>query len=198
MGHQGGKWLSVISSTRYQLCVVAHDVAELVDLAGGWMCDRALAGWDLSVALPEPYDLRPLQIIGVTTLLSHQRFASINDGDTTTSIAVTPGIVENNDHIRGVVLRALDQPAIEVTFWGPSIPSDLHGQLARRQYRLSGAARAFKAQALAAAAVPAAAISPTEDLYGTPPWYDASVDSDAGRRLVAAQPETADRTREEA
>ena len=76
MGHQGGKWLSVISSTRYQLCVVAHDVGELVDLAGGWMCDRALAGWDLSVALPEPHDLRPLQIIGVTTLLSHQRFAS--------------------------------------------------------------------------------------------------------------------------
>ncbi|MFZ0904115.1 MAG: hypothetical protein WAN71_09605 [Mycobacterium sp.] len=179
----------MISSTRYQLCVVAHDVGELVDFAGGWMCDRALAGWDLSVALPEPYDLRPLQIIGVTTLLSHQRFAAINDGDTTTSIAVTPGIVENNDHIRGVVLRALDQPAIEVTFWGPSIPSDLHGQLARRQYRLSGAARAFKAQALAAAAVPAAAISPTEDLYSTPPWYDASVDGDDSCRLVAGQPE---------
>ena len=169
MGHQGRKRLSVISPTRYQLCVVAHDVGELVDLAGGWMCDLTLAGWDVSVALSEPHDLRPLQILGVTTLLTHQRFVSINDGGATASIAVAPGIFDSNDHIRGVVLHALDQPAIEVTFWGPSIPSDLHGQLATRQHRLSGAARAFKAHALAAAAVPDVAISATEDLYSTAP-----------------------------
>ena len=191
MAHQGRKRLSVISSTRYQLCVVAHDVGELVDLAGGWMCDRTLAGWDVSVALSEPHDLRPLQILGVTTLLTHQRFTSINDGGATTSIAVAPGILENNDHIRAVVLQALDQPATEVTVWGPgpSIPSDLHGQLARRQHRLSGAARAFKAHALAAAAIPDAAINATEHMYGTEPWYDASVDGDDSHRLVAGQPE---------
>lgn len=174
MGHQGRKRLSVISSTRYQLCFVAHDVGELVDLAGGWVCDRTLAGWDVSVALSEPRDLRPLQILGVTTLITHQRFASINDGGATTSIAVAPGIFENNDHVRGAVLQALDQPATEVTFWGPSIPSDLHGQLARRQHRLSGAARAFKANALAAAAVRGAVMGATEDLYSTALWHDAA------------------------
>jgi hypothetical protein len=189
MGHQNRKRVSVISSTRYQLCVVAHDVGELVDLAGGWMCDRTLAGWDISVALSEPLDVRPLQILGVTTLLTHQRFASINEGGANTSIAVAPGIFETNDHIRRVVLQALDQPAIEVTFWGPSIPSDLHGQLARRQHRLSGAARAFKAHALAAAAVRGAAINTTEDLYSTTPWCDASVDGDDSHLLVAGQPE---------
>jgi hypothetical protein len=161
-----------MSSTRYHLCVVARDVSELVDLAGGWMCDRTLAGWDVSVAVSEPRDLRPLQILGVTTVVTHQRFGSINDG--TASIAVAPGIFENNDQIRGVVFQALNQGDIEVTFWGPSIPSDLHGQLDRRQHRLSGAARAFKTHALAAAAVPAAGISATEGLYTTAPWYDAS------------------------
>jgi hypothetical protein len=174
MGHQGRKRLSVISSTRYQLCVVAHDLGELVDLAGGWMCDRTLAGWDVSVALSEPHDPRPLQILGVTSLVTHQRFASINDGGATASIAVAPGIFENNDHIRGEVLQALDQGSIEVTFWGPSIPSDLHGQLDRRQHRLSGAARAFKAHALAAAAIPGATVNATENLYSTARWYDAS------------------------
>jgi hypothetical protein len=173
MGHQGRKRLSVISSTRYQLCVAAHDVGELVAFAGGWMCDRTLAGWDVSVALSEPHDLRPLQILGITTLVTHQRFASVSDGGATASIAVAPVIFENNHHIRGMVLEALDQPAIEVTFWGPSTPSDLHGQLARRQHRLSGAARAFKAHALAAAAVRGVAISATEDLYSTAPRYDA-------------------------
>jgi hypothetical protein len=176
MGQQGRKRLSELSSTRYQLCVAAHDVRELVDLAGGWMCDRVLAGWDVSVALSEPHDLRPLQILGVTTLVTDQRFAAINDGGTTASIAVTPGIFENDDHIRGVVLHALDQPAIEVTFWGPSIPSDFQDQLARRQHRLSGAARAFKAHALAAAAIPGATINATENLYSTARWYDASSD----------------------
>ena len=175
MAHQGRKRLSVISSTRYQLCVLAHDIGELVDSAGGWICDRTLAGWDVSVALSEPHDLRPLQILGVTTLLTHQRFASVNDGGATTSIAVAPGIFENNDHIRGAVLQALDRPAIEVTFWGPSLPSVLHGQLARRQHRLSDAARAFKTHALAAAAVPGFAIGATEVHYSTAPGYDESI-----------------------
>jgi len=176
MGQRGRRRLSELSSTRYQLCVAAHDVRELVDLAGGWMCDRVLAGWDVSVALSEPHDLRPLQILGVTALATHQGFGSISDGSGTASIAVTPGIFESNDHIRGVVLQALDQGAIEVTFWGPSIPSDFQDQLVRRQHRLSGAARAFKAHALAAAAIPGATINATESLYSTARWYDASSD----------------------
>jgi hypothetical protein len=139
------------------------------------MCDRILAGWDVSVAVSEPRDLRPLQILGVTTLVTPQRLGSISDGGITASIAVTTGIFENNDHVRGLVLQALNQGAIEVTFWGPSVPSDLHGQLGSRQHRLSRAARAFKAHALAAAAVRGAAINATEDMYSTEPWYDEAI-----------------------
>lgn len=181
------KWLSVIGSARYQLCVVARDVGELVDSAGGWMCDRTLAGWDVSVALSEPHDLRPLQILGVTTLLTHQRFASTNDGRATAAIAVAPGIFQNDGHIRDVVLQALAEPAIEVAFWGPSVPGDLHGQLTRRQYRLSDAARAFKAHALTAAAVPGAAVSATEDLYCSAPWHDTSCHGSDDHLVAAPQ-----------
>jgi hypothetical protein len=49
MGHQGLA-LSGISNIRYQLCVVACDVGELVDLAGGWICDRTLAAAAVSGA----------------------------------------------------------------------------------------------------------------------------------------------------
>jgi hypothetical protein len=174
MGHQGLP-LSGISNIRYQLCVVARDVGELVDLAGGWICDRILAGWDVSVAVSEPRDLRPLQILGVT-LVTQQRLRLIKDDSGTASIAFTPGIFENNNHIRSEVLQALDQGANEVTFVGPSLPSDLDGRLAKRQHRLSKAARAFKAHALAAATVPRAAINSTENLYSSAPWSDASVD----------------------
>jgi hypothetical protein len=184
MKHQGLAPESGMSFTRYQVCVLAHDVVELVDLAGGWMCDRTLAGWDVSVALSEPRDLRPLQILGVTTLVTNQRFASINDGGITASIAIAPGILGNNNHIRGEVLRALDQGAIEVTFLGPSIPSDLGGRLDRRQHRLSGAARAFKAHALAAASVPCATMDATEELYSSARSYDVSVDDETHRRAA--------------
>jgi hypothetical protein len=178
MGLQGRRKLSVISSTRYQLCVVADDVGELVDSAGGWLCDRMMAGWDVSVAISEAHDLRPLHILGITTLVTHERFASISDGGPTASIAVAPGMFENNHHIREAVHKALSQPATEVTFWGPSIPSDLHSHLTKRQHRLSGAARAFKTHALAAAAIPGATINATENHYSSAPWHDASFDDE--------------------
>jgi hypothetical protein len=162
------------STIRYQLCVVARDVGELVDLAGGWMCDRILAGWDVNVAVSEPRDLRPLQILGVT-LVTQQRLRLISDDSATASIAIAPGIFENDNHIRSDVFKALDLGANEVTFVGPSLPSDLDGRLARRQHRLSGAARAFKTQALAAAAVPRAAIDCTENLYSSAACHDGSV-----------------------
>jgi hypothetical protein len=177
MGHQGLALLSGISNIRYQLCVVARDVGELVDLAGGWICDRILAGWDVSVAVSDPRNLLPLQILGVT-LVTQQRLGLINDGSGATSIAIAPGIFENNNHIRSEVLQALDQGAIEVTFVGPSLPSDLDGRLNRRQHRLSGAARAFKTHALAAATVPRANIGATEELYSTALSYDMSVNDD--------------------
>lgn len=160
---------SKIVSTRYQLCVVADDVRELVELAGGWMCDRVLAGWDVSVAISEPHDLRPLQILGITTLVTYDQVESVNEGSRTASIAVVPGIFENNEHVRGEVLQAFERRATEVTFCGPAIPDELRGQLERRPYRLSNVARAFKAHALAAAAVPRATVDATEVLYSTAP-----------------------------
>lgn len=58
---------------------------------------------------------------------------------------------------------------------GPSLPSELDGRLDRRQHRLSGAARAFKAHALAAATVPRANMDATEDLYRSALSHDISV-----------------------
>src|SRR6201999_4509172 len=36
---------------RYRLDVVAADVADVVKFAGGWLFDRAMAGWDVTVLL---------------------------------------------------------------------------------------------------------------------------------------------------
>jgi hypothetical protein len=178
-----GVALAGISNIRYQLCVFARDVGELVDLAGGWICDRILAGWDVSVAVSEPGDLRPLQILGVT-LETQQRLRLITDASAAASIAITPGVFESDNHIRNEVLQALDQGAVEVSFVGPSLPRDLGGRLDRRQHRLSSAARAFKAHALAAAAVPCATMDATEDLHSSARSYDVPVDDETHRRAA--------------
>jgi hypothetical protein len=101
---------------------VARDVGELVDLAGGWMCDRILAGWDVNVTVSEPRDLRPLRILGVP-LVAQQRPRLINDDSRTASMAIAPGIFENDNHLRSEVFKALDQEANEVTFWALRCPS---------------------------------------------------------------------------
>jgi hypothetical protein len=54
-----------------------------------------------------------------------------------------------------MVLTAFDEGLAEIRFWGDLRPEDLDGGADPVRHRLSVAARAFKAQALAAAAAPA-------------------------------------------
>src|SRR5439155_14971420 len=53
---------------RYRLDVVAADVVDVVKFAGGWLFDRAMAGWDVTVLLVDHPDERPLQILGAHTI----------------------------------------------------------------------------------------------------------------------------------
>ena len=52
---------------RYQLNVIATDVADVVQSVGGWLFDRSMAGWDVNVLLANHHDTRPLRILGVRT-----------------------------------------------------------------------------------------------------------------------------------
>jgi hypothetical protein len=60
------------------------------------------------------------------------------------------------------VLQALDHGVTEVTLWGEIWPAELNDSVGLVQHQLSGAAQAFKAHALAAAAVPKAALGAFE------------------------------------
>ena len=53
---------------RYRLDVVASNVVDVVKFAGGWLFDRAMAGWDVTVLLTDHPDDRPLHILGAQTL----------------------------------------------------------------------------------------------------------------------------------
>ncbi len=128
--------------TRYELDVIGVDAADLVRSAGGWLFDRAMAGWDVQVTLTEEGDLRPLQILGL-------RIGQRRDQPVALAVAGVLG---------GQVQTALNRGGAEVTVWD----ADRLTGLEPVRYVLSSAARAFKAQALAAVGLDPSQLHPVE------------------------------------
>ncbi len=147
---------------RYRLDVVAADVADAVRCAGGWLFDRAMAGWDVTVLVADHPDDRPLQILGAQILDLEYALATAGHRPPPQTLAVAADLFDCDPRVREGVLQALDQGATEVTLWGQTWPAELHDSVGLVQHRLSAAARAFKAQAFAAAALTPVSIEPIE------------------------------------
>jgi hypothetical protein len=151
---------------RYRLDVVASSVVDVVRFAGGWLFDRSMAGWDVTVLLTDLADhpdLRPLQIIGVRTLDLECALAAVGDRPRPQALAAAADLVGCDSRVRQGVLQALDHGVTEVTLWGDTWPAELDGSIGRVQHRLSMAAQMFKGKALAAAALPEYPIGHTEN-----------------------------------
>ena len=48
--------------------LLAGSAVDVVRSAGGWLYDRVMAGWEVTVLLPHGRDTRPLRILGVRAL----------------------------------------------------------------------------------------------------------------------------------
>jgi hypothetical protein len=136
---------------RYRLDVVAPSVAEVVRSAGGWLVDRVMAGWDVTVLIAGDDDIRPLQILGVDTADLETVMQLWEQRPHPQTVAVAADLFVSDARVREGVLGALQQGMTEVTLWGDSWPAELGSTVDSVQHELSAAARAFKAQALAAA-----------------------------------------------
>jgi len=149
---------------RYRLDVVAADVVDVVHTAGGWLYDRAMAGWEVTVLLPPDCDTRPLRILGV-------QIGDLASGlrATSATLAVSAAAFAADDCVRERVRMALDHPLTEVALWGDGWPLGMDRRMTAVQHVLSGAARAFKSQALVAAGMRCPSIDPTETLLTDTP-----------------------------
>jgi len=136
---------------RYRLDVVASDVADVVRFAGGWLFDRAMAGWDVTVLVADHPDERPLEILGVQILDLEYALAAAWHRPPPQTLATAADLFDCDPRVRQGVLQALDHGATEVTLWGRTWPVELDGQVGLVEHRLSAAAQAFKGQALEAA-----------------------------------------------
>ena len=138
---------------RYRLDVIAPNVRDVVKSAGGWLFDHRMAGWDVTVAVWEGGDVRPLQILGVDTLELNS--SSWEQRPSPQCLAVAADLFHRNARVRSGVLHAFENGLTEVTLWGEPWPEELHRSIGQVRHRLSNAARVFKAHALAAVHEPA-------------------------------------------
>ena len=151
---------------RYRLDVVAAGVLDVVRFAGGWLFDRTMAGWEVTVLLADhsaddPHD-RPLQILGARALDLDVALASVESRPRPQALAAAADLFGCDSRVRKGVLQALDHGVTEVTLWGQNWPAELDESVGLVQHRLSTAAQIFKSQALAAAGLPPGSIGETE------------------------------------
>ncbi len=134
------------AAARHRLDVIAGSVPDVIRSAGGWLADRALAGWDVNVFVPDADDAAPLRILGVTPHRLADAPAYRAQPHRPTAVAVS---ADMREHLADEITRGVP----EVTVWGRDVPPDMAERLQSVEHVPSGAARAFKRHAMHAAAL---------------------------------------------
>jgi hypothetical protein len=149
-------------SLKPRLAVLAPSTADVLRFAGGWLTDQALAGWEVSVLTADRCDPRLLRILGARGLDLEAALASSAPLDQSAqSFAVQADLYDSDVRIRRMLGRARQARSADVLLWGGVQPAAL-GYAALVRHRVSLAARAFRAQAVAALHIPAEAVTEVE------------------------------------
>jgi hypothetical protein len=134
----------------YDLAVLAADETDVVRAAGGWLCDRARAGWRVTVWLPSADPAHPavaaLTVLGVRAQTMESPAEALR-ATRTAAVALDAGVLAD-PQCRAEVLRRADDAGTEVTVWGNAAALGTDVRFHPVQHRLSAAARAFKQRAV--------------------------------------------------
>jgi hypothetical protein len=128
-------------SGRYRLHVVATNIADVVTSIGGLIVDRAMAGWDVTVAVDGDVDDRSIRILGarVATTAAEPHV-----------LAVATDVFVASEPVRRLALAARKGNTADVLLWGRRHPPNLNCRFVPVRHRPSAAAQVFKSHALAA------------------------------------------------
>jgi hypothetical protein len=147
-------------ANRYRLHVVATNIADLVRSIGGLIFDRAMAGWDVTVAVAGDFEGeadRPIRILGA-------RAVGPGCADSVPRphvLAVATDVFVANETVRRLALAARKGNATDVLLWGRRQPPNLNCGFVPVRHLPSAAAHVFKSHALATRG--AFAAEPTEE-----------------------------------
>ncbi|MGC7101467.1 hypothetical protein ACPZ19_42910 [Amycolatopsis lurida] len=152
----------------------APTMADVVRAAGGWLVDQVLAGADVLVLVSERSDPRPVEILGARAEHLDSALATRVHGPRPHTLAVGADLYGAHPRVHRLVQRLLETGLTEVRLWDDDWSVELDDEAEPLRHRLSLAARAFKAQALVAAAAASGPVEDTEvffngDLLPVPP-----------------------------
>lgn len=138
---------------KYQLDVTTRNVVDVVRYAGGWLYDRAMGGWDVTVLVDADDDLTPLRILGVRTerVGDHDDPADPAAPARARAFAASAEVIAAHPRLHDDLVRELMRGTAEITIWGELAVTGLERGVDPAEHALSAAARAFKTHALGAA-----------------------------------------------
>jgi hypothetical protein len=166
VSHAVERHISAGPVLRYRLTVIASSTADVVRSAGGWLFDRARAGWDIDVLCAQPDDPRPLAILGATASALEDGFpAAIRTAAREGALAVGVDMLRSDSRVRAEVVKLVRSGLTDITVWGEASPPELGRAVNPLHHQISTAARAFKSCALAAAVLPDEPSVATETLF---------------------------------
>jgi hypothetical protein len=134
--------------------VIAPTMQDAVRFAGGWLFDQVISGWDGTVLTTDHADPRPVRILGAGAEDLEWALDAPPWGMRPDALAVDAALCGSDPRVDRLVRDTVAGGVADVRTWGA-------GGGCVVQHRLSVAARAFKAQALAAASA-ADPAGPTE------------------------------------
>ena len=137
---------------RHRLLVLGADVGDLVEAAGGFLCDRARAGWDVTVVATGRETSRSLAILGITATTAAVDIATALRALTPgAAVVVAPDLLGHDARMRHELARIARDGAVEILVWGRPAQAEPGRWLEPVTHPVSAAARAFKGHALTAA-----------------------------------------------
>jgi hypothetical protein len=151
---------AVVEPIRHRVDVLASSATRVVQYAGGWMFDLATAGSDVAVHIVESADTRPLLILGARPFELDRSLPPREWLPRPDILAVDAALYGSDAWVRHRTHEAVDNLA-EVRLWGEQCPA-LDQATVSTSHVLSLAARAFKAEAVAAVAGPLDTMDGTE------------------------------------
>lgn len=155
---------------KFRLNVVGRTVADVVTCVGGWLVDRAMLGWDITVLIAQSrQDFRPLHILGAEPVALDSVLTGRTQLPVCDAFSVAADLYFGDARVRHHVLGRLDRHRSEFTLWGSGWPTEPDGCATVTktpgivEHQLSLAARSFKAHAVAALeSWPEGTVGPTE------------------------------------
>lgn len=144
----------------YRLDVFSDSVREVVAEAGGWIVDRVLAGWRVTLITDADDGECAGRILGCEVTIG----SAITDAlrPRPYGIVLTSARCRTDSQLQKCIADALDRQIAEISLIGVRPSGRCDPRLRPVTHRLSSAAQAFKAHALLAVGLPDSSVAVTE------------------------------------